>query len=210
MYFNGIGLEQNYAKAFELYSKAATKDYVYAQVKLGNIYLNGQGVEKDDQMTIYWYGRAANHSENPNPQAMTMLGIAFLYGELGLETSYIDAYKWFTRATKSIGDISSAYYYIGNMYEDGLGFASNQQKASKNYITAFSLGANRGIKAAIEIAKSNREHANVYLLSHTAILMGVDERANKESSGVHLTTALKNQLELDAKTYVDTLNNAGS
>ena len=44
MYDNGQGVTQNYAKAFEWYSKAAAQEYAIAQTNLGVMYANGRGV----------------------------------------------------------------------------------------------------------------------------------------------------------------------
>jgi hypothetical protein len=54
----GIGTEANPSKAFELYCKAAAKGHPMAAYRLGNLYLSGKGVARDDRMAAAWIGRS--------------------------------------------------------------------------------------------------------------------------------------------------------
>ena len=47
MYVSGSEVSQDYAKAFEWYTKAANQGYAVAQSNLGVMYINGQGVPQE-------------------------------------------------------------------------------------------------------------------------------------------------------------------
>ena len=55
-YYAGLGVEQSYQRAKELYELAATQGNVEAQYTLGNMYDNGKGVDQS-------YERAAEYFE---------------------------------------------------------------------------------------------------------------------------------------------------
>ncbi|CAB4415534.1 unnamed protein product [Rhizophagus irregularis] len=59
MYENGEGVDKDYARAFELYHKAANSGYGFAQYNLANMYEYGEEVEKDINQAIYWYEKSA-------------------------------------------------------------------------------------------------------------------------------------------------------
>ena len=52
MYYKGIGVQQDYAKAVSWYEKAANKEYPAAQYDLGVCYYYGQGVSKNRDKAI--------------------------------------------------------------------------------------------------------------------------------------------------------------
>src|SRR6266498_3805654 len=96
----GIGTDIDKVKAFELYSKAAEKEYNIAQNNLALLYEKGEGTEKnidknaqyklallyeEDEGTeknlekaFYWYQKAA---ENNYEIAMNNLAIYYEYGK---------------------------------------------------------------------------------------------------------------------------------
>lgn len=94
MYAEGKGLERNHAKAFELYSQAAEKDYVPAQYNLGNQYATGDGVAQDYAKAEHWWTKAA---ERGLAQAQVNLGTLHLYGISG-EKNHVLARRWLTLA----------------------------------------------------------------------------------------------------------------
>jgi len=58
-YYDGEGVEQDYAKAFELYSEAAAQGDAEAQFSVAYMYDMGEGVELDDLKAIEYYTLAA-------------------------------------------------------------------------------------------------------------------------------------------------------
>ena len=59
MYNHGLWVKQDYAKAVELYRKAAEKGNASAQTLLGTMYDGGVGVPQDFRMAIKLYRQAA-------------------------------------------------------------------------------------------------------------------------------------------------------
>ena len=59
LYREGNGVEQNDAKALELFSKAAEQGYSRAEYWMGIVYMNGYGVEQDIPMGTEWLKKAA-------------------------------------------------------------------------------------------------------------------------------------------------------
>ena len=54
LYETGQGVNQNYAKAAEWYSRAAQKGNTVAQTQLGNMYRIGKGVPQDYVLACMW------------------------------------------------------------------------------------------------------------------------------------------------------------
>ncbi len=60
MYFEGHGVEQDYAVAMEWYEKAADLGNMYAMNNIGDMYREGYGVEQDYETALEWYEKAAD------------------------------------------------------------------------------------------------------------------------------------------------------
>lgn len=59
-YFDGIRVEQDYAKAFEWYLRAAEQGHGKAQYNVAYAYANGIGTQKNTSEAIKWYGKSAD------------------------------------------------------------------------------------------------------------------------------------------------------
>jgi TPR repeat protein len=60
MFYDGKGVDRDYAKAVNWYHRAADQNYPEAQFKLGVMYANGIGVEKNLDRAFSWYSAAAS------------------------------------------------------------------------------------------------------------------------------------------------------
>jgi uncharacterized protein len=60
LYDNGTGVQQDYAKAVEWYTKAAEQGMPRAQFNLGSMYAGGQGVPVNFAEAYYWLALAAD------------------------------------------------------------------------------------------------------------------------------------------------------
>ena len=78
MYFNGEGVEQDYAKAVEWYTKAAELGETNAMSNLGYMYANGEGVEQDKTAAVQWFTKAADLG---HADAMFNLGVMYYNGD---------------------------------------------------------------------------------------------------------------------------------
>jgi TPR repeat protein len=84
-YFGEFGLKEDRAKALPLLRTAATAGDPWACLALGQMYLRGQEVAKDDATAITWFKKGA---EGGNPDAI------FEYGSAILKTNSVAAYPW--------------------------------------------------------------------------------------------------------------------
>jgi TPR repeat protein len=64
------------------------------QVRLGMIYAEGKGVEKDYKKAVEWIRKAADQGDD---DAKMVLGSFYFQGH-GVLTDHIEAYKWFLSA----------------------------------------------------------------------------------------------------------------
>ena len=63
LYFSeGKNITKYYKKAFNWFYKSASKNYMPAQIKLGDMYLNGWGIQKSEMKAIKWYKLASKHN----------------------------------------------------------------------------------------------------------------------------------------------------
>uniref|UniRef100_A0A0Q9YJQ8 Localization factor PodJL n=1 Tax=Candidatus Berkiella aquae TaxID=295108 RepID=A0A0Q9YJQ8_9GAMM len=60
-YHEGIGTPVDYQQALTIYQGLASRDHFLAQCKLGQMYFEGQGVEKNPDEAKKWLLQAANH-----------------------------------------------------------------------------------------------------------------------------------------------------
>src|ERR1700691_1507664 len=59
-----------FTTAAEQYRRAAEQNYAAAQLALGMLYADGEGVAKDDRQAIAWYREAADQSYAPAQDAL--------------------------------------------------------------------------------------------------------------------------------------------
>lgn len=78
----------------ELYRKAAETGYRVGQYNLGNVYLNGKGVEKDEAQAAMWVRKAA---EQGLSDAQVLSGDMYQSGQ-GVERDRVQAWAWFDTA----------------------------------------------------------------------------------------------------------------
>jgi TPR repeat protein len=80
----------DYAAAFAYWSPSAQRGDARSQASLGFLYYAGKGVRRDDQKSLYWFGRAA---EAGQPTAQFFLGLHYYYGR-GVPRDLARAYSW--------------------------------------------------------------------------------------------------------------------
>lgn len=76
-YALGNTLEQDYAKAFEHFTRSAQEGYAPAQYRLGAAYANGDGTGKDPARAIEWYEKSAGQGY---ASAQRSLALIYLNG----------------------------------------------------------------------------------------------------------------------------------
>jgi hypothetical protein len=94
----GDGIEAvdrgDYATALRLLQPLAEKGDPDAQINLGNMYFDGNGVPQDNAESVKWYLLAAGQG---SADAQIALGFLYEYGE-AVPQDYVQAHKWFDLA----------------------------------------------------------------------------------------------------------------
>jgi hypothetical protein len=145
-----IGRE-DYATALRLLRPLAEKGNAEAQLELGLMYRDGNGVPQDAVAGAQWMLRSA---EQGHPPAQFFVAGAFLRGR-GVPEDEAKAAEWMLRAAKQ-GD-PDAQSDLGMFYAMGVGVPRDDVQA---YLW-FHLAATRfdpSRTQRIQIAESNRDH----------------------------------------------------
>lgn len=122
-YYNGQGVEQDYAQAVEWYKKAAEQGHADAQKNLGWMYRNGYGIKQDYVTAVDWYRKAA---EQGHADAQNTLGFIYDYG-YGVMQDHTKAFEWYRKAAEQ--GYATAQFNLAYAYEHGEG-------VTKDYIQA--------------------------------------------------------------------------
>ncbi len=105
------------------FEQAAEQGNAYAQKMLGDLYEQGNGVQKNLTLAADWREKAANRG---NIQAQLKLGKMYLYGT-GVARDPTKAAHWLNRA--AIEGDSEAQYLYAKMFQTGYGVAQNKESA---------------------------------------------------------------------------------
>ena len=105
-----------------------------AQAYIGWLYLNGNGVPKNELEAFKWTRRAADQG---NPGAEFNLGTQYFFGQ-GIEKSETEAVKWYRKAADH--NFSQAQYTLGCLYQSGAGVATDTAEAVKWFLRAAKQG----------------------------------------------------------------------
>ncbi len=140
MYSFGLGKEQSYEKAFELYSIAAKLGNLEAMCDLGYMYLVGQGVATDKYLSSHWYKTSADLGY---VHSMRDIGQNYLNGD-GVAADAKEAVRYFQMASDnnySHGTGDLAYCYM-----NGIGVEKNSDKAKDCFLLALRQDAERTMR----------------------------------------------------------------
>ena len=97
-YYNGDGVERNYAEAFKWCRKAAYKGNTAAMYTLAVCYDVGIGVEKNPAEAVRWWQSAADRGD---ADAMYELGIYFAKkSSSDSDPNFLKAVEWLRKAAK--------------------------------------------------------------------------------------------------------------
>lgn len=90
----GLGVTKDYAKAMDLYRKAAAHGHPRAMSSIGVMFMMGEGVTPDYKQAVSWFRKAAEAGFH---EGCFNLGVAYLKG-LGVPKDMAQAYYWFQLA----------------------------------------------------------------------------------------------------------------
>ena len=128
----------DYKTALREIKPLAERGNAKAQLILGIMYGEGEGVPKNHREAARWYRKAA---EQGNADAQASLGALYTLGQ-GVPLNYREATKWYRKA--AVQGNPAAQHNLGIMYKEGLG-------VPRNYTLAYMwirLAENRGKKTA--------------------------------------------------------------
>jgi TPR repeat protein len=156
----------DYSKAIELLRPLAENGNVAAQYRLGLMYTEGRGVQRDDKTALMWFKRAA---EKGDPDAQYDAGVSYATGT-GTAQNDAEAAKWFRRAADQ--GMAYAQLNLGLLYAAGRGVPQDNVEAMTwLQLALFALppgGARYDVARAMEDVSKNmtseqredaREHA---------------------------------------------------
>jgi len=95
-YEHGVGVDQSYQQARELYELAASQGNATAQFSLGRLYTTGQGVDQSYERAAEYYEPAAIQG---NASAQCSLGLSYVTGK-GVKQSFETAREWMMKAAE--------------------------------------------------------------------------------------------------------------
>ncbi len=126
--------EKEFDTAYQLFFELADKGVAEAQINLGTMFENGQGVSQDFKEAVRWYRLAADQGLT---KAQYNLGLMYAQGK-GVGKDPIQAIKWYHLAADQ--DLIQAQTTLATMYHEGEGVSKNYETASKWYHLAAEQG----------------------------------------------------------------------
>ncbi|EDR28375.1 hypothetical protein, conserved [Entamoeba dispar SAW760] len=167
-YFDGEGIECNKKKAFKWFKRSAKKGVVSGQFNCSNCYYYGDGTQRNIDKAMYWSKLA---SINGHARAFIIYGKCLLY-----YYQFEEARSVFEEALSL--NIKESYWYLGLLYEYGVGGIQNQSLAFKYYQN----GANKlnCCKEKIALTLFHKEKTLYYLKALKKRSSLVDQIIGKE------------------------------
>ena len=140
-YGEGIGIERDYEKAFQLFKLAAEKGNIPALYSCGYCYKHGRGVEKDHQKAMECYNKAMESYRKEFGKNYQICETAIAWLQIHSDDpTLIDveaARKTYQRMIEEGKMIENAYLQLGLIYELGRGNVEvNREKALPYFLKA--------------------------------------------------------------------------
>lgn len=136
----------DFQAAFRELKPLAEQGNAFAQINLGVMYENGEGVPQDYVEAVRWYTLAAKQG---NAWVRFNLGVLHENGE-GVPQDYVEAARWYRLAAEK--NHPSAQARLGLMYQNGRGGLQDNQTAHMWYNIAFVNGHEDAEKWRDELA----------------------------------------------------------
>ncbi|RHZ79855.1 hypothetical protein Glove_140g71 [Diversispora epigaea] len=134
MYFDGIGVEKDTKKAFQIYNKLAFKGSLMSLNTVAYCYDDGLGVEKNEEKAFELYLKSA---EKGNIPAQSNVSLCYEYGT-GITKDEVKGFQWNLKSALA-GNIN-AMFNVGCSYDNGIGVCVDEKEAFKWYLEAAEKG----------------------------------------------------------------------
>ena len=213
-YMNGTGVNQDFAKGFELFKQAAEKGHEGAMRRLGWVCINGRFVKKDEVKSTGWVRvRASTGSDlqreadeakeiikietfrcylerarKEDKEAMNYLGWCYMLGK-GIEGTADVAYVWLNKAV-NLGSVE-ALNSLGLCYLCGIGKDLDKVQAVKYFTDAAKKGSTKAMnnlgwcfETGTGIVQDERKA--VYWYQKAVSLGNVDAKGNLDSLKIRI------------------------
>lgn len=115
----------DYQSAITHFAHAAEAGHAGAQYNLATLYHEGEGVERDTSLAVYWYTKAAEQGDTAS-----QYWLCIMHREgIGVPRDYSEAFYWCHRAAEK--GHAAALFAVGQFYFDGLanGFIRDHVRA---------------------------------------------------------------------------------
>ncbi len=184
-------------KALEWIEKSANQNYVEAQIKLGDIYLDGEYVSRDEnriKIAVEWYEKAANKG---NTEAQYKLAERY-YRSYDVK-NHVKALSWYEKSANQ-GNVD-AQFRAGYMYHSGEGTVINYTKAFNWYTKSANQGHavaynNLGVMYA---DGHGRAKNNVIAYAHYSVAGALgDEKAKSNMNRIFSNLSTQQKKEAQA------------
>ncbi len=160
-YFDGIGIEQDNAKALEWHLRAAEQGHGKAQYNVAYAYANGIGTQKNLAEAVQWYGKSADQGVALAQYVLAKILIGGQYIEQDLTKGLDLLHK------ASDQGLDLAQFDLGTIYLEGKIVVPDVGKG----ISLLTLAADQGHKEAqfnlglayANLPEPNYPHAEKYL-----------------------------------------------
>lgn len=123
---------KNYTEALSCFQRAAKTGDALAQTYLGIMYMQGEGVQKNSQISLNMFNKAIAQNY---PFAMTQLGHIYRRGN-GVAADLSKAFSLYKKAAEL--DDSQGQYFTAYCYNEGKGVVKDSVQAFKYYVLSSS------------------------------------------------------------------------
>lgn len=137
LYYDGIGVKQDYIKALELYEKGILLGCHSSAFNLAHMYLNGIGVQQDYIKALELINLCISLKKNGDGDAYATLGLIYKHG-YGVKKDHNKAVKFLKKACDK--NNTWAMFTMAFMYRNGDGVGKNIDMAIDLYKKLINLG----------------------------------------------------------------------
>lgn len=175
-YYNGYGIDVDYAEALFWREKVAEAGDAQAQFLVAQQYFSGIGALIDIEKAKHWYTLSA---ENGNVEAQFELAKLLENGKDRVKKNLAGAFYWYKKAAEA--DDIYAILKVGQMYDAGIGIGKNIEKAlywyekaaAKNSIDAIYYLANISLYIHRDIPKCIAGYEKILKLTQNKKMKGL-------------------------------------